>query len=535
MNRLFLFCLCVLSSLNLSATRIDLGNDNIFIGDTLASGDNLLMKGTIYSNDFTKHHGIYSEEFASLLTICEYPDKGIFRYDSLYNNNRVNPYFTIFKPGQLYMEGLKSFPLRHYDFEKGRWATHDYVYDDEKISSVDDVDFTGRIALGGLKYFLIPGILLICVMALGSMVPFKIKVPPFVENILPLCVFILLVLGMMIIPDTIIYGLFPPLICGLIIVLLTSICRNQILKNAGRIVAVITFTVMAGRQVLWTTDRVELADGTTVTLKWERGIDLFRRKAISNAISKLNIIPGTERYIARTELLEFEKDAVMGSCVWGLSFVFRPNNVAEDLSYYEARLILRRLTEITGIDNFTVPTWDDWESAISSRIIQRKPDSGLEWTSTPKIVYFPDRSGEMHQSYSHAILAGDIGREGDYLQKSDYKSIYFNHSMRLAYSPKGKPRNSVVRMQLQNESLSANYPQNGFLMGINDVDVYGMDWDDVEEILITKSCEQRRYQIAEIKSNGELADKKPYTIAPNTEPYDFYPVNMPSVSDEEED
>ncbi len=535
-----LLILMVCGLTGIAKTRINLAEDCFFIGDSLVTSDSVYFSGTVFNPDMTKVHGLFAPRFGWKLVSTEFPDSTMLYLDNLYHGRLYN-YVTIFQSGKKYGEYMNQFQMRHYNFQKSKWITNHYAYDSESICEKDEItSWEDRFCIFMIRYIVMPILFIFVIGNILSLVP-KWKV--FSGSVIPAILCIGVFIGAAFLPENWVYGIFTPSFMFFILIGVLAFIPSKKAKHTVKICAGLLFFSILAYQYVFTKEEYTLSDGAKISLVWQRGTDPIKRHVVKNILSNLIVIPGTDQYMCRYELRRYEASIIMGGFGSWVTAI-RPNEVMDNLSYYDAKAIIRKLKELAGTPFFTLPSAETWLKAVSvkDRILFRHFDELQNVGSgSPNHLGFYDLEGNVSEWTKSEFQNIKISRNGKPLPDLSYSQMaggsYDDNNFNLATTPKGLGHLStgmrvgfgivskakyMVRAILQDTIYG--FPCDGILMEVKGKKIADLDWDDIYELLISESASDRIYGILQIDTIHKKKIMRNVRIKANNEPYHFYPI-----------
>lgn len=505
---LFLLLFLPISSQHAQGARIDLDKDNFFIGDSLTDGDNTYYSGTIYNNRLSKEHGLFSKNFEVYLGTLTFPEGGYVIIDSLYHSKSY-AYVTVYIPGKQYEEsmGVAGFHLRHYDFDKGKWVTNSFVYDKESVESREDYDDSeGKLMLPLVKYIILPAMLFVLLLKILSLTGLdgeknkKLYIPGFLLFIVLLYIFL---------DDYAIWSLTTPVLGFYILYASSKLAKRPWIETMIKWTAVVLFVFLLAFQFVMVKDSVKIQDDIRIPVSWKHGTDPVKRLVVKNLIKNLTSGQCQSQLLSKYELREFEKKIICGDAYSWFSF-FHPDERATELSYKDAEIIISKIRELTGNDQFSLPQPEAWEAA--SGIFDSK--SGVwEWSAISSTVNYIAPDGKYYPTLLYGKLCG--GPAEDIYAPKCLSTL--STGMRVAY---GRQPHTLFTVRVQNHTDDSRLVSSGVLTHIDGQSLADMRWDDIRELIISKSGRDRTYTIRYFDGKIRYKDLK---IPAFTDPYTYWP------------
>lgn len=520
---------------SISAERIEIDDSTFFVGNSCTREGTLYYSGVCYNSDLTKITGIFDKDLNPLRVFFMLPDSTRFNYDSYTSGLAVS---TFYLPGRRYEEYFENFLLRYYNFDRGLWFTENFAYNNDSVYPVDDVkDLENRIVVPMLKYLCMPGLMLIFVYMSLGLIPLTV-LNDRIRRIIIWVTVVLLAAACIFAKENYINGIFFPVLVFLIIW-----CSAWLIKKRPYMVAVRAFACIVAiglfvYDYLLIDESVQLNETAEVQFRWQRGSDPVKRAIIRNIARNLISVPGTDQYLSKYELRNYEFDILSGEWMGWVSMLY-PNEVKDNLSYKDASIVLNKICEVSGNYNFVILDTDTWGKAYNESDYklfrelkeQQKSGSGSpnhlglydlegsvrEWTTCPGLITDIE-TGRVMPDYTYAIIAGGSYMDNNFAMKNYHKSMNTLCGLRVAYGKTVKPDYMVVIEDMTEKDKPSGSIT--LLKRVDDTDLSSMSADEVIDYLVSKSGSERTYHIVRIDSSGNerndvvkvAADNAPFSV-----------------------
>ena len=525
---------------------IKLDDKSVFKGYVLNQDEDSLLVGTLYAADFSQYTGFWYNDFTprNVFSISFSGDSFLLNNQKYFFINRTECYssekYSVFNE-----QGGRN--LKYYDYEKGFWYTIDnnsnrYNRESSILESVDDENDSSFISIFHfLAVSLVLFLLLRPITGKG-----KGKLPT---------IYSLILCALLIIP----YYVFTTkyLRSQFVYPMLTfSLLYALRFLTTGLKYIVAHFVLSGIILVFWLyflffnlNEVVCMSDGTPVNVQWQTGTTPLKRHVVKKIIA--NLVPVKVRdhdtdyvvYVSRYELSKEEFGIINDEVLAWIGYLLREEPLY-DFSYREARIVLKRLKEISNVD-FDFLSYNEWKAATlgktheASRSImdlldvdEGEPNEyGLvnltsnlpEYTST---YFTTSRLGLLADTliseYNHVLVAGnaytsDMAMDCSVVDK-DLRIGFVG--LRLIYRPRNIGARRFFIQGIAVNDVLAELPSKIILESYNGVSVSDLpDYESFQEMMIEERFNARRIIVHDISLNQRIE----LEIPAGQEWYDFTP------------